>query len=70
MNELKPCQVEALKNFQHDDAYFVTLRTRCPKYGHRAGVCLHRQYMSGAVYERAKNEMIRKLCEGCKDACP
>lgn len=64
---LKPCQIEALMNFEHDDSYFINLRTTCPVHRRRVGTQLHREYMSGAVYELTKNELIRELCKGCKE---
>lgn len=67
MPDLKLCQIEALKNFEHDDSFFINLRVKCPKREHRAGTSLHRAYMSGAVYELAKNELLRELCKGCKE---
>lgn len=65
--DLKPCQREALKNFEHDDSYFINLRVKCPVRKHYAGTILHSEYMSGAVYAMTKNELICKLCKGCKE---
>jgi hypothetical protein len=66
-HDLKPCQREAYKNFEHDDSYFITLRTTCPVRCHRAGAKLDRFHLSGEIYHRAKLEVIGKLCEGCKE---
>lgn len=65
--DLKPCQREAYKNCEHDDSYFITLRTTCPVRCHRAGAKLDRFHLSGVLYAQAKMEIIRELCEGCKE---
>lgn len=66
-SDLKPCQREVYKNFEHDDSYFITLRARCPVHWRQAVTMLDRVHMSGEIYHRTKLGLIRKLCEGCKE---
>lgn len=72
MLDLKPCQTEALKNLEWHDSYFhanyIVERVNCSNCDRHAEVWLRVEIIDPLVCEQAKRELIRKLCEGCKEA--
>lgn len=71
MPDLKPCQIEALKSLEWNDSYFlanhIAERVNCAKCDRHAEVWLRVGIIDPVVCEQAKRELIRKLCEGCKE---
>lgn len=69
--DLKPCQIEALETLEWCDSYFhanhIVERVRCANCDRRAEVWLRVEIINPLVCERAKRELICKLCEGCKE---
>lgn len=70
--DLKPCQIEALKSLEWSDPYLhanhIVERVNCTNCGRCAEVWLRVEIIDPIVCEQAKRELIRKLCEGCKEA--